>query len=300
MLIIALVLSMSSCYVISGQKMRVVKGTYKLTNYTYTPQHEQKDGYTAKTYDYVNDEEYMYEDYLIVTGDSRGYYLHKEASGDNYVKEISLRYEYDTVDSKKVNYVIYNDSAALNADTGINRLGVMKNSFNYSKTAIDMTLPISKKNMRTESISISWKKLTRIGDVSYVTGLFNEMKYYDFDSFGRRGIYELTPKNLPEGEVNEYKYFYYVIDTAQEQWSATAYYSLLGSDEQEKRSVSLMRTTDDWSAIEVDGAQWTTDPFSGGYTVTLDGVEYICSQVSRLPLQSVIDGRIADRLAAQN
>ena len=59
LLIIALAVSLSGCYIVSGQKMRAVKGTYKLTTYSYTPQHERREGYTAPSYDYVNGEKYM-------------------------------------------------------------------------------------------------------------------------------------------------------------------------------------------------------------------------------------------------
>ena len=276
--------------------MRVVKGTYRLTNYTHTPQYEPKDGYTAKTYDYVNGKEYMYEDYLIVTGEDRGYYVHKEAGGDNYIKEVTLRYEYDTVDSRKINYVIYNDSSTGKVDSGIYKLGVMKNSFNYSKTPIDVEGSITQRPQRTESINISWKKVTS-SDTSKVTAMFNELKYYDFDSFGRRGIYELIPK---DGWISEYDYFYYVIDTPQAGWSAVAYYSLAGSGEQVEKSVSLLRLESDWSSIEVGGAEWITDPTLGSYTVTLDGVEYLCSHVSMRPMETDVEALIESRIAVES
>lgn len=41
-LVLAFVISLTSCYVISGQTMKTIKGTYKLTKYTYTPSHERK------------------------------------------------------------------------------------------------------------------------------------------------------------------------------------------------------------------------------------------------------------------
>ena len=154
-LVIALAVSLASCYVISGQKMRAVQGTYKLTTYTYTPAHERRDGYTPTTYDYVNGEKYMYEDYLVVTGTSTGYYVHKDASGEAYVKAVTLRYEYDTEDSSKVNYVIFNDSITVNSDEGgDNRLGVNKNAFVYSKAAFDYSELITKRKMRTDSLSV--------------------------------------------------------------------------------------------------------------------------------------------------
>ena len=87
-LVFAALLSLTSCYIISAQPMKKVAGTYKLTTYTYTPTYERKEGVTPTTYDYVNDEKYKYEDYLVITGTGNGYYVHKDASGDKYVKEI--------------------------------------------------------------------------------------------------------------------------------------------------------------------------------------------------------------------
>ena len=239
LLIVALLaVSLSGCYIISGQKMRAVKGTYKLTTYTYTPSHERKNGYTPTTYDYVNGEKYMYEDYLIVTGTSTGYYVHTEAGGDNYVKEVTLRYEYDTEDSSKVNYVIYNDSISVSSDEGgTHRLGVNKDSFNYSKSAINYTQLITKKEMSTEAITVRWEKVSKSTDLSYVTEKLGNLKYYDYASFANRGIYDLTSTDTTEG-ANEYLYYYMLIDTAKDSYRATAYYQLKDSDEQVKETVS--------------------------------------------------------------
>ena len=113
-LIAALMLTLAGCYTISGQKMKNVRGTYKLTSYTYTPTYERKEGYTPRTYNYLEDEEYQYEDYLIITGTGMGYYVHKEAGSAAYVKEVTLSYEYDEEDSSKVEYVIFNDALTVN------------------------------------------------------------------------------------------------------------------------------------------------------------------------------------------
>ena len=233
-LIIALAVSLTSCYIVSGQKMRTVKGTYKLTTYTYTPQHERRDGYTPVSYDYVNGVDYLYEDYLIITGESTGYYVHKDAKGDSYIKEITLRYEYDTEDSSKVNYVVYNDSVSVNSDEGgRHRLGVAKDSFNYYKSAFDYTELITKRQMRTESISVHWEKVSRATDLSYVTELLGNLKYYDYSSFAERGIYELTSNSVSE-DADKYVYYYVLIDSARDSASATIYYQLNGSNEQVK------------------------------------------------------------------
>ena len=111
--------------------MSELKGTYRLVSYTYTPSHERKEGRTPTTYDYVNDEKYKYEDYLVITGSGRGYYAHRDASGDAYVKEITLNYEYNQENSSRIDYVIYNDALTQgNTAGGISRLGVSGETLN--------------------------------------------------------------------------------------------------------------------------------------------------------------------------
>ena len=259
-----LLLSLSGCYIVSGQRMKTVKGTYKLTTYTYTPSHERKNGQNIIGYDYVNSEEYKYEDYLIVTGESTGYYVHTEASGDNYIKEVTLRYEYDTEDSSKVNYVTYNDSVSVNSDEGgRHRLGVSKDSFNYSKAAFDYTELITKRQMRTESISVRWEKVSRATDLSYVTELLGNLKYYDYQSFAKRGIYELTQTDTSEG-ADEYLYCYLILDTARDSRGATVYYRLISSDEQVKETLSGESVTlSSFTGLEYNGSTFTCLKVSG-------------------------------------
>ena len=281
MIIALLLASLSSCYFISGQKMRTVQGTYKLTNYTYTPSHQRREGYTPTTYDYINGENYMYEDYLIVTGTSTGYYVHKEVGGDNYIKEVTLRYEYDQEDSSKVNYVIYNDSISKNEDLGKYRLGVTKNHFNYSKSAFDYTEIITKRPMRTEALSVSWEKVSRATDLSYVEEQLGNLKEYDYQSFAKRGIYELTPSEIPEGSTAPvYRYLYVVMDTAKDSYTATVYYCVSGSEEQKTKTLTLSRVTDDWRSLTLDGIAWSTEAMTNNtYITEYDGITYTAIQV---------------------
>ena len=290
-LVIALAVSLASCYVISGQKMRAVQGTYKLTTYTYTPAHERRDGYTPTTYDYVNGEKYMYEDYLVVTGTSTGYYVHKDASGEAYVKAVTLRYEYDTEDSSKVNYVIFNDSITVNSDEGgDNRLGVNKDSFVYSKAAFDYTELITKRKMRTDSLSVHWEKVSKATDLSYVTEVLGSIKSYDYKSFSMRGIYERT--DLPTGEetaATEYLYYFYRIDTAEGITTATVYYATADDPNSPvKRTVTLAHA-DDYSTFTIDGEVWTLEAMSNNtYKIEGASISLIARNVSDSYIESLI------------
>ena len=299
LLIVTMLFTTASCYMISGQKMNQVKGTYKLTTYSYTPKHERRDGYTQKTYDYINGEEYLYEDYLIITGSSIGYYVHKQVGQDAYVKEVTLSYEYSQDDSSKVEYIIYNDSITVNGDEGgLNRLGVNRDTLNYTKASFDYTELFTKREMRSESLSVSWKKVNKATDLSYVEEQLGNLIKYDYKSFSVRGIYHLLTSNNTVGDdisENKYQYFYYVIDTAENGIRATAFYALKSSPSTvESREASISRIDDEWNSIKLDGNIWTVDPYTKNcYKANIEGVEYkivqVSNGISENSIKSIID-----------
>lgn len=287
LLVMAFALNIAGCYMISGQRMDKVKGTYKLTNYTYTPSYERREGYTPKHYDYINDENLKYEDYLIVTGTDTGYYVHKEVNAPAYVKEIKLSYAYNAEDSSIVEYVTYNDSVTKNSTSGINKLGVNKNVLNCSKSAFDYTQLITQKPMRTEDYSVRWEKVDNATDLSYAKAQVGDLNVYDYQSFSMRGIYELgTSTDMETGELVEYpyQYFYYVIDTAEGITTATVHYALKETPTtQVTQSVSFSRATADLHEITLDGVIWRIDPAWGNYYYCeSDGLKHNISQVSRV------------------
>lgn len=294
--IITLLSASAGCYMISAQKMRRVKGTYKLTHYTYTPQHERKEGYTPKTTNYVEDEAYRYEDYLVVTGEGRGYYVHKSATEPAYVKEITLSYEYNSEDSSKVDYVIYNDSVTVNSDSGTNRLGVTKNNLGYSKPAFDYTELFTKRPMRSEYISVHWERVSSDTDLSFVEKELGALKYYEYNAFSVRGVYQRSASwNIESGEVQNdpYQYYYYVIDPVKNALKATVYYALKETPTQQvKQELTLERLAEDWSSISLGGDTWAKEPWASSYTNDNEGLRstlnFTSSDISEENIQALI------------
>ena len=166
LLVLSLLFALSGCYVISAQRMRRVKGTYRLSQYTVTPKHERKTGVTAETINYIEDAEHLFEDYLVVTGEGVGYYVHKAAGAEPTVKKVSLSYEYEQ-DSNKVSYVSYGTVDEQSPLQGM-KLGVTRGGLNYTKTAIDYTEPFTKRPMRTEGVSVRFERVDRDTDLDYV------------------------------------------------------------------------------------------------------------------------------------
>ena len=298
-LVFALLLSLTSCYFISAQPMSKLKGTYKLTSYTYTPTYERKEGVTPKTYDYVNGDEYKYEDYLIITGTSNGYYVHKEASGESYVKEITLRYEYSQDDSSRVEYVIYNDSVSKNSDEGgKHRLGVSKGTLNYSNSGIDFTQLGTKKKMHSESTSVRWEKVDKATDLSFVNGQISNMKYYKYDAFCVRGIYEIS--SVVDLSTNDIllqdERCFIVVDTANGVTTADSYFRLSdGEVTSASATKASFSANEDFSVLTIDGNEWCADTLLGkGYYTFTDGnydysLRLLTNDISDSTVQSYID-----------
>ena len=189
-LIACFAISSFGCYMISGQKMRKVQGTYKLATYTYTPAYERKEGYTPKTYNYIEDAEYLYEDYLVVTGLDTGYYVHKSVDTVAYSKEVRLSYTYNEEKSSSVDYVVWNDALSKDSDTDAYKLGVTKDRLNYRLPAFDYTQLLTDKKMRSQDLTVRWEKVDKATDLSYVKRQLGELKEYSYEAYGVRGIYE--------------------------------------------------------------------------------------------------------------
>ena len=304
--LVVLVVFMSfGCYMVSGQKMDRVKGTYKLTNYTRIPQYERREGYTPKTINYLTDEDYQYEDYLIVTGNGSGYYVHKDVNTPAYSKEVTLSYQYDDENSSLVEYVVYNDSVSVNASSGVNKLGVTKGYLNYSKPAFDYTEIFTKRPMRTEDIGVRWEKVDKATDLSYVEKQLGTLKKYGYQDYAVRGIYEWeTSTNIETGEViaSDYQYYYIVVDTAQGVTTAKISYALKETPtERVNQTVNISHTQGDWNSITIDGIVWSID--SGWGTYYYSEVEGVKRQIVNRSVDisdARLDELIANRMPMDN
>lgn len=257
------------CYMISGQKMDKVKGTYKLTSYTYTPSYERREGYTPKTYDYVSGEDYLYEDYLVVTGAGTGYYVHKDVNNAAYSKEVNLSYMYNAEDSSQVEYVIWNDAVSGNSDSRGHKLGIAKNRLNFSLPAFDYTQLFTKKKMRSDDMYVSWEKVDKATDLSYVKNQLGELKEYAYEAYGVRGIYEwevTTDVETSQAVDNQYQYYFIVVDTANGVTNAKISYALKETPTvRVDETVALTHTAGDWSSMTIGGIVWSIDSNFGTY-----------------------------------
>ena len=268
LLVIVFLASFVGCYMVSGQRMDTVKGTYKLTTYTYTPKYERKDGFTPRTINYIEDEDYLQEVYLVITGTGNGYYVFKDVNNSPFVRDVYLNYQYNTDDSSKVDFVTWNDSLSVNSENGLHKMGVTKNGLNYSKPAMDYTELFTQKKMRSEAMNIRWEKVSRATDLSYVEQQLGAMKHYNHDAFKTRGIYELERINIETGAIleSEYQYVFCVLDTATNACSATVHYALKSDPTTRlSRTLTLENPLGNWNSIILNGLEWNIDEWNTHY-----------------------------------
>ena len=153
----------SSCYVAMGTTMKKAKGTYELTGYSVT------NGKTNAVTDKIAQN--GIKAYLVVTGESKGYYVYQSNDTPVYFREVYLSYEYSEENTKKVTYVTYRFEGQSTEDA--QRLGVNPDSLIYSRPAIKLSDMIY-----SDGISYSWTKVSSVTDLSFVTSLLGEIPPY--------------------------------------------------------------------------------------------------------------------------
>ena len=154
----------AGCYMIKGQKMSKVKGTYELTSYSRT------NGKTNSVTDYLTD---GYVAYLIVTGTSEGYYVISDGENDPYYKNATLSYLYNQEDASIVEYVIYR----LEGSSEEQKLGVAGGNLNFSRPAIKFS-----ENVYSDGLSMSFKKVSKKTDLSYAQEKLGNIAQYVYPS----------------------------------------------------------------------------------------------------------------------
>ena len=156
--------TLSGCMFIQAQPMRKVKGTYELTSYSIT------NGKTGAVTDYL--EVNGYQAYLIVTGNSKGYYVYRTNEEGPYKREVFLRYVYDQEQTNKVAQVEYSFGGS-----EYEHFGVTSGALNYSTTGIYVS-----DNWYTNGYSKNWEKVDEATDLSYVNSIFSNIQDYVIDN----------------------------------------------------------------------------------------------------------------------
>ncbi|MBR2341805.1 MAG: hypothetical protein IKA72_05305 [Clostridia bacterium] len=287
------VMALTGCYAINGQKMKRVKGTYKLTHYTYRPSY--KSGNTPPaTIDYIQDR--GYEVYLVVTGTNRGYYVHKDNNTEAYSTEVDLSYEYNQEDSALVDYVYYRTPRASDTE----KFGVTKNRLNYSNPGIELFGTVQAREDK------DWEKVDDATDLSYVREQFDVLKEYSYDEYAMEGIYSLNSYNWEsyseETLENPYHYYFVSIDATLKK-ATVAYLKKDGSEAvRETKDITLL---DGWRNFKTGDIEWTKDELYSGidkyYYTVIAGEPAIKQTIVRIRqdiLETTLDSLIEENTPA--
>ena len=167
LLMVLLMVASAGCYVVQGQRMGKVKGTYELTSYYRT------NGKTNATTNYL--ETQGYQVYLVVTGSSAGYLVYKDNDdGASYYQTLSLSYTYqeDSSDKmgglfEKVEYVTFQYAG------NEQKFGVTSDHLNYSRPAIKLSDKIY-----SDGLGIGWTKVDKATDLSYAEAKLGSLTAY--------------------------------------------------------------------------------------------------------------------------
>ncbi len=284
----------SACYITQSQTMKNIQGTYKLTNYKRTDETYDKDDKKVTT---VTDliETKGLEVYLVVTGNSTGYYAYKANDTQAYVKEVALTYQADSEDGSKYSYVGYKDASAKDYE---NR-GVTKNSLNFYRPAICGKL--FNQPVYQAGYDEHWNKVDKATDLSYVKEQWGEVPVYSYEGWMKEGGYtaycQYDATLVPEGEsfVDPYQYYMFVLDTAK--MKATTYYAL-ASDGVPQKKTENVTLVDGWATIRIGEETWTVGEYGLGYISTEketeNGIAYKinASRVCTLNATADIESRV--------
>lgn len=272
---------------INAQTMDNIKGTYKLTSYTKTYD-TPADG---KSVDYITD--YAMEAYLVVTGESEGWYVVKTNVVSAYAKKVTLSYEYDTQNTSEVCFVFYQDST----ESARTRLGVQENTLTHSAPSVtigDLGRPYS--------ISMTFEKADTATDLSYAQAKLGEMPIYGFGAYRHKGLYYLQENavalgNAEEEYVSDYIYCYVELDTAG--MTATAHYALRSTGEQYVKTLTVEEQSD-WASVLINGEAWTEEwQNSTSYMRAKDGSEmYQVTQYLHLWWLAYTPAELEEQIAA--
>ena len=153
----------SSCYVGMGTTMKKAKGTYELTGYSIT------DGKTGTSKDKLAAD--GIKSYLVVTGESKGYYVYQDSDTAAFYREVYLSYEYSE-DGKTVNYLTYRFEGQ-SADAA-QRVGINSGSLNYSRPHVKLS-----ELVYSDGISMSWTKVDSAVDLSFAQSQLGTISAYE-------------------------------------------------------------------------------------------------------------------------
>lgn len=226
---VALMLSLTACYISNPGKMSQLAGTYELSVYKIgTPKTEaelsQKQSEDESNYNYTD--KILQKEiicYLVVKDDGTGYYVYGDKDTPLTAKNVKIYYQYDSDEADKVKEIRYTVGIAHSGDDypgcGEEPLGVNIKSKTLNYYLGTYTLG---KLSRKYTQSVTYKKVDKATDLSYVEKKLN--KKFSVAAFETNGLTGLFNMDIAYMEGPEY--IYYGIDLDLGKGTADVYYAL--------------------------------------------------------------------------
>lgn len=221
--LVAVTLSLVSCYASKPGTLKQLVGTYELTKYTLSNSNESTDNPDAN--DQIKQEGIVA--YLVIKDDGTGYYAYKSDKVALKVEAIKIKYVYDEEETNKVKEISFTNGQETSSKDipgcGYETLGLyfklFKKTLNQSHPAV-----FGKKT----STSVTYTKVSSKSDLSYVEKKMGKLpEVLAFELNGLAGNYALSYDNQ-----NLYEYYIISLDT--QTMKATVNYRLRTSTQNVK------------------------------------------------------------------
>ena len=213
--LVAVTLSLVSCYASKPGTLKQLVGTYQLTKYTLSNSNDNTSDPEAN--DQIKKEGIVA--YLVVKDDGTGYYVYKSNDEALRLEQIKIKYVYDEEETNKVKEISFSNGQEVTSKDvpgcGYETLGLyfklFKKTLNQSHPAV-----FGKKT----STSVTYTKVSSKSDLSYVEKKMGTLpKMLAFELNGLTANYVLNYDN-------ENKYDYYIVSLNAETMKATINYRL--------------------------------------------------------------------------
>ncbi|MCR5741771.1 MAG: hypothetical protein K6G38_04890 [Gammaproteobacteria bacterium] len=168
LILIALCLSLTSCYASKPGSLKQLVGTYELTKYNRHDSDTTEE--TEADYNMILKNNIVA--YLIIKDNGTGYYVYQDYDTDLYAVEVTIKYNYDDEDPDLVKEIIY---SAFDSNKSIHTEDKYPGSMNetlglnfklFSKTLNNTYYAVFG---RDYSQSVSYKKVSSKSDLSYAS-----------------------------------------------------------------------------------------------------------------------------------
>ncbi len=183
-------------------KMKYVVGTYKLVKHTVTK-------YEQGTEDII--EKLNKEEYLVVTGKDKGWYVYKDKDTPIEAKEVKLSYyNTDKGELNSISFVTDNNDKSKS----------VRVDFREEKSLISRWSTATKIN---DAYDIKYLKISNAKDLSAVKKIHPDLTVFEYGLYKYNRLYKCVITN---GLNNFSEYIYKFIDIDSSNLVATTYYAL--------------------------------------------------------------------------